>query len=111
MLEILVNQTWGRLKNAWKVATFPQVTPLWYDLRLWRSCARLALRGLLHRDAYALQPLVNERFRVEQLPARAAERPVSKWRTCSNPHCGWMGTYVPATGGCPRCGAQLEGMS
>jgi len=111
---MLWQHTVGRVKAAWAVATFPAVTPKWYDLRVWRACGRLALKGLVHRDAFALLPFVNERFRVESMekrlkgssqvqPPRAASpvsASLSRWYLCQNAHCGWMGTRP---GDCPRC--------
>jgi hypothetical protein len=123
MLEVLWNHTVGRVKAAWQVATFPAVTPKWFDLRVWRACARLALRGLVHRDAYALLPFVNERARVEGMEKRlkgssavmpprtvashslGASLAASGWRICRNQHCGWMGTR---DGACPRCNGATE---
>jgi hypothetical protein len=120
MLELLWNHTVGRCKAAWAVATFPAVTPRWYDLRFWRVCGRIALLGLKHRDPFALLPFVQERARMEHFermmrgggavqPPRQVAAPTevrqSDWYLCSNSHCGWMGTHA---GECPRCQGRTE---
>jgi hypothetical protein len=110
MLELLYNHTVGRIRAAWAVATFPTVTQRWYDLRLWRSCGRLALTGLRHRDAFALLPFVNERARVEAVVKRGGTPilppapPRTGWWTCTSRHCGWMSPQDRRE--CPRCNAK-----
>lgn len=55
-----------RVRKVVAVATYPLVTPRANDLKLWRSCARVAWRGLRSRHPEALDYFVALRERVEE---------------------------------------------
>jgi hypothetical protein len=78
LLTIVKAHTVWRVKAAFQIATFPLVTPRADDPILWKTCLRLAWRGLTSKDPRVMSWMLNMKEAVVSARRNAddlAQRP------------------------------------